>query len=340
MTPRPSLVFAAVLFASLALVAESPTTAAESAAPHPVYALVGARVVLEPGKILDAATVVVRNGVIEAVGADVAPPFDARVWSAAGKTIHAGFIDAGAFVDRPADFPRGANGEVRRVAPEWSAAAGVEPTAIRSPDWRRRGYTSRVVIPRDGVLGGQAAFVTLDAERPRTLREGLYQTFSLHTKDSAYPQSDAGLIAAFRSALVDAEGMLRLNRPPMPGGVDPAKSVKTSPSAAVQPMLMPPMPAPMQPGPSLGAPSRNAGPAATAGSSGAAGLSPSVEALRPLLLRKQRLAVLADTVDDIRRAVAWGEEFRIALAIVGGAEAGGIAPLLRDQDVPVFVRLD
>ncbi|MGL5094290.1 MAG: hypothetical protein ACRDD1_01785, partial [Planctomycetia bacterium] len=59
-----------------------------------------------------------------------------------------------------------------------------------------------------------------------------------------------------------------------------------------------------------------------------------------MLLRKQRLAVLADTVDDIRRAVAWGEEFRIALAIVGGAEAGGIAPLLRDQDVPVFVRLD
>ncbi len=44
--------------------------------------------------MIDKGTLVLRDGVIEAVGADVEPPADARRWDVSGKTLYAGFIDA------------------------------------------------------------------------------------------------------------------------------------------------------------------------------------------------------------------------------------------------------
>src|SRR5256885_17236429 len=42
-----------------------------------VYALVNLRIIPEPARTIDKGTIVIRDGVIEAVGADVKPPADA-----------------------------------------------------------------------------------------------------------------------------------------------------------------------------------------------------------------------------------------------------------------------
>src|SRR5260370_38872988 len=47
--------------------------------PPTVFAIRDARVIVEPGKTLAKATVVIRDGLIETVGADVKPPADALV---------------------------------------------------------------------------------------------------------------------------------------------------------------------------------------------------------------------------------------------------------------------
>src|SRR5437868_9100106 len=57
-----------------------------------IFALTNLRIVSEPGKVIDKGTIVVRDGVIEAVGADVRPPSDARVVDLAGKTAYAGLV--------------------------------------------------------------------------------------------------------------------------------------------------------------------------------------------------------------------------------------------------------
>src|SRR6266850_5340346 len=44
-----------------------------------IYAITGARVVVAPGKVIENGTVVMRDGLIEAVGADVKAPSDAVV---------------------------------------------------------------------------------------------------------------------------------------------------------------------------------------------------------------------------------------------------------------------
>ena len=49
-----------------------------------VHAFVNAKVILGPGNVIEQATLVVRDGVIEAVGEQVRPPADARVWNMKG----------------------------------------------------------------------------------------------------------------------------------------------------------------------------------------------------------------------------------------------------------------
>ncbi len=68
------------------------------------HALVGARVVTAPGQVLDNATIVIRNGVVTAVGAGAAAPAGARVWDLKGLTVYPGFIDAHA--DLGGDAPQ------------------------------------------------------------------------------------------------------------------------------------------------------------------------------------------------------------------------------------------
>src|SRR5262245_38175320 len=61
--------------------------------PRGTHALVGGKVVVKPGQVLELGNIVIRDGFIRAVGADVAPPVEARVWEMKGLTIYAGFID-------------------------------------------------------------------------------------------------------------------------------------------------------------------------------------------------------------------------------------------------------
>src|SRR5437870_441752 len=59
-----------------------------------VFAIRSARVITEPGKVLNDATVVIRDGLIEAAGKDVKAPTDALVIDGKGLTVYPGFIDA------------------------------------------------------------------------------------------------------------------------------------------------------------------------------------------------------------------------------------------------------
>jgi len=91
-----------------------------------VHALVNARLVLSPGRTIEKGTVVVRDGVIVAVGeaGDTVPPADARVWDLSGRTVYAGLIDAySELSDAPAQ-PRG-----DRAASPSGRRGGAAPSA-------------------------------------------------------------------------------------------------------------------------------------------------------------------------------------------------------------------
>ena len=80
-----------LLFAGLGLLAG--VALAESPTVPPYYAIQNVRVVSGAGEPLEGATVLLADGLIEAVGRDVDVPRDAWVIDGAGLTLYPGLVD-------------------------------------------------------------------------------------------------------------------------------------------------------------------------------------------------------------------------------------------------------
>jgi imidazolonepropionase-like amidohydrolase len=178
------------------------------------HALVGARVVTAPGTVIENATVVVRDGVIEAVGADVTPPAGARVWPLEGRTIYPGFIDAYTHVGMATSVPEGDNRGPVNWSPQvrtfTSAAETFADDGERSAQLRQQGFTTALALPSLGMLTGTSAVVSLDDGAPgsRVIRADLVQGMSLSRDNRAgggYPTSGMGAITFLRQAFHDAD---------------------------------------------------------------------------------------------------------------------------------------
>ena len=70
--------FVLILLSSLTLPAVELLPPGNRPLPLGVHALVGAKVFVKPNEVLDSATIVIRDGFIEAVGKNLQPPTDAR----------------------------------------------------------------------------------------------------------------------------------------------------------------------------------------------------------------------------------------------------------------------
>src|SRR6185436_1946187 len=154
-----------------------------------VYALVGAKVVTVSGATLDSATVVMRDGVIEAVGAGVTPPRDARVIDAKGWTLTPGLIDGFGGVGLPQAARGGQAGQGGAAGGGGGQAAAAAPLSpqslaldrIRVADALRArdsGLTTALVIPREGVLPGKSVLIDLVGDKVEGM--ALKQQAALH----------------------------------------------------------------------------------------------------------------------------------------------------------------
>ncbi len=206
-----ALAFAAIL-PGLALGQTAPVEGLRDNTPG-VHALVGARVVVAPGRVLEEATLVIRDGLIEAVGPGVQPPADARVWTLEGLTLYPGFIDPYAKVGMPAEVPEEERGAVHwnpQVRAFVDAAAVFEPDEAEGRALRAQGFGAAMVVPRNGMFRGQTAAVSLGngAAGHQVLRTGITQSVTLQ-RDRAmgrgYPTSAMGAISLIRQTLLDAE---------------------------------------------------------------------------------------------------------------------------------------
>ena len=199
-----------------------------------VHALVGATVHVNPSNHWNNATVVLRDGLIEAVGRDLKPPADARIWNASNTVIYAGFIDpylsitgtnapvATTHIDPIGGLTSGVNFlgvesqekvralpgagyEVTSVTPQARVAAGYTPNAKTLETLRELGFTAGNVVPNKGILRGSSAFVNLSDAPPNEaiLRADTHQHIAFESQE-VYPKSLMGTLAVVRQAFADA----------------------------------------------------------------------------------------------------------------------------------------
>ncbi len=181
-------------------------------------ALTNARVVVAPGRVLERATVVVRDGRIVSVGSREAVPFDARRIAADSLTVYAGFVDAfsTAGVAAPADAERytGDPGSPPReragVTPDRDVRATFDATDARIAALRAAGFTLAHVVPRDGLFSGRGALVSLRAPERGEPAGGLFVSgiISLVARIAGargvYPATPMGALAVMRGAVENA----------------------------------------------------------------------------------------------------------------------------------------
>ncbi|HVK59041.1 MAG TPA: amidohydrolase family protein, partial [Candidatus Kapabacteria bacterium] len=213
--------------------------------PPGTYFLHGATVFTRPGERIENASILVRDGRIEAVGANLETPADARVWDMQGLTIYAGFIDPYLTLkpstnvlgfqsfDHEEDEPRasglnffGVTGQekdpgkpgpgyhIAQVTPERMMAESYSFDAGITKDLRELGFTAGNVVPEKGVVRGVSALVLLGDEGPNRsiLRRAVAQHVGFEVSSQAadaYPRSLMGAIAVVRQSFLDAQNYLR-----------------------------------------------------------------------------------------------------------------------------------
>ena len=181
------------------------------------HALVGARVVTAPGQVLENATIVIRNGLITAVGRDLKAPAGARVWDLAGQTIYAGFIDAHADLGMDAVPTGGDVGPTHwnpQVRAWFSTAANMKDDSTRRAGLRSLGFGTALAVPHQGIFRGSATVVNLGeaGARDRVLRADIVQSMGFNRSfqlGGSYPNSSMGVIALMKQTFMDAEWYIR-----------------------------------------------------------------------------------------------------------------------------------
>lgn len=189
---------------------------------HTVYAFTNAKIVVDPETTIDNGTLIVKDGIITAVGAKAAVPKGAEVTDLKGKTIYPGLIDAYTSYGMPeakrGPAPRGPQMESNiKGAYGWNEAIKSQTEANRiftadakaADEMRRLGFGSVLTFQKDGIVRGSGSVVSLGDGRDNELvildKAAAMYSFDKGTSTQDYPSSLMGAIALLRQTYLDAD---------------------------------------------------------------------------------------------------------------------------------------
>ncbi|HVF26966.1 MAG TPA: amidohydrolase family protein [Pyrinomonadaceae bacterium] len=287
------------------------------------YAITNARIVVGSGPVVERGTVVIRNGLIASVGANVAAPADARVIDGTGLTVYPGLIDSNTTLAIPTPTPASPPGAAASanpfaaflgprtppsavspnstqppgLQPEILAADIIRPGGEQIEAARSAGITAALAAPRGQIFPGQSVLINLAGDTPQQMI--VRSPVALHVGftplgTGGYPGSLMGVFASIRQMLLDA------------GRYREAGAIYEKNARGVR--------RPEQ--------------------------DKSLAALLPALARQMPVVMQADTEREINRALDLAQEFNLRAVIAGGTEAWKIAGRLREMKVPVLLSLN
>ncbi|HEV7237599.1 MAG TPA: amidohydrolase family protein [Thermoanaerobaculia bacterium] len=264
-----------------------------------VYAITGGTVHTVSGTPIANGTVIVRDGLIEAVGANVAVPADATIIDVAGSHVYPGLIDAQTSLGfAAASSGRGSARPGERTerppepTPDFLAIRNVKLTDDDADARRAIGVTTIVTTPANGIFNGQSAIVNLGSGpiESRVIKSPAALQISFNTRPTwTYPDSLMGVVAFIRQTFLDAQQH-----------VTATEIYTRSPSGLERPQE-----------------------------------NPGLEALRPVLRRDLPVVFIADTELMMRRAMTLARELNVRYVLSGARQ--GYAMPADLKNVPVLV---
>ena len=193
------------------------------------YAFTNATIVKDAQNTLQNATLVIRQGKIEAVGNNIAIPKDAVLIDCNGKYIYPAFIDiysdygipgtavaqtaggAAAFfrTQQITSNTKGAYGWNQAIKSETEAYKIFAADDAKAKALRDIGFGSVLTHQKDGIARGTGAFVTLANQADNFVlikdKASAHYSFNKGTSAQSYPSSMMGMIALLRQTYLDAQ---------------------------------------------------------------------------------------------------------------------------------------
>jgi len=292
---------------AIALLFMAPGAAAET---KPAYALVNCRIFPVSGPSIDRGTILIRDGLIEAIGpADkVTVPDDAEVIEAGGLTAYPGLISGhtNLFLEikeqeqtqTPADFMSAyTQPSEPQEFPELQVFKEIKPKKQTVESWQKAGITTVVVAPSRGIFQGQSVILNLNGDQASAMV--LKQPWALHInftteRGGIYPSSLMGTVAFIRQKFYDTIHY-SLHQ----------KKYLSSPRFLKRPEY-----------------------------------DPFLEALMPFVVDKKPVVFQCNNQEDIKRALRLVEEFKLNAILAGCNEAWRAAEHLKKARIPLLVTLD
>jgi len=190
--------------------------------PPAAVAIRNARIITVSGAPIAKGTVILRNGLIEAVGDNLPVPAGAMIIEGEGLTVYPGLVDALSTWGMPGTISNGRGGrgaaaptgppsrgpEDRPATTSWIKAADeIQPTDRRIEAARNAGFTTAVVFPTRGIFGGQGSIVDLAGTRSEemVLLPSVGQYITMARASGGYPSALMGSIAYIRQIYLDAD---------------------------------------------------------------------------------------------------------------------------------------
>ena len=281
--------------------ARTTSAAARKTVPGTVLAITNARIHTVSSGVIERGTILVADGRITAVGADVPVPPGTKTLDAGGRTVTPGWIESSTNIGI-VEIGLSAEGTAdqtttdRELSAAFTVLDSFNPQSTVIPVTRVEGITRAVVAPggTGNVIIGQAAVVDLGGEPvPGTVTRAPAAIFA------ALGETGAGLGGGSRSSAI-----LRL-RELLQDAIDFNLN-------------------------------RAAWNAAQRRDYARGRLD--LEALRPLIRGEIPLAVQVNRASDILATIRLAEEFKLKLVLLGAAEAWMIADELARKRIPVVVK--
>ncbi|MBS1933196.1 MAG: amidohydrolase, partial [Bacteroidetes bacterium] len=191
-----------------------------------IYAFTNATIVKDGQTTLQNATLVIREGKIVAVGANVEVPKDAVIINCSGKYIYPSFIDIysdygvatperqrnGFDFRAPAQFnsnTKGAYNWNQAIKPEVDAYKLFATDDAKAKPLRESGFGTVLTHEKDGIARGTGVVVTLADEKENLVivkeKASAHYSLSKGVSTQSYPSSMMGVIALLRQTYLDAQ---------------------------------------------------------------------------------------------------------------------------------------
>jgi imidazolonepropionase-like amidohydrolase len=290
----------------------NPTTQDGVLPPRSTIVIRNARIVTVSGPDIERGTVVIRDGKIEAVGANVSVPAGAQTIDGNGLSVYPGMIDAGTNMGL-VEVPQGANGtvdlsEVGDLNPNAKAIIAVNPHSAHIAVTRVEGITNTLTAPTGGLISGQAALINLLGTAPKEMAVVPQVALVINYPRTAFA---GGGFGGFQQQPANLAETLTANE----RQVDQIRKMLRDAEAYGRAQDA------YAKDKSLPRPDRNV----------------VLEPLVPYVRGEQPVIFLADRDDEIRGALRFADEMKLKPIILGGNDAWKVASLLKEKKVPVIL---